>query len=288
MNREPRVGADLVVTTSDGRDLGVRVWGDPGGAPIFWLHGTPGSRMLRDPSDTYVRHGLAVCTYDRPGYGLSTRRPGRTQADTVDDVVAIADALGWDRFAVAGASGGSGAALAVAALLSEHVTRCAVIVGVAPYIAEEIQAALSDEGRAMWEREARGDEDAIANDFDEILPWFDAGMPDVDLDNEASRHMLEELMLEARRQGALGYIDDCIADARDWGFSVQEVRAPTKIMAAKDDSEFMHISSRWLVDHIPGAELLWRAGGHMNPKDNEEARLFAWLGHGTFPTTYQP
>lgn len=106
---------DLVVATSDGRHLGVRVWGNPAGAPIFWLHGTPGSRMLRDPTDTYVRYGLAVCGYDRSGYGLSTRRPGRTQAQTVDDVVAIADAIGWDRFAVAGASGGSGPALAVAA-----------------------------------------------------------------------------------------------------------------------------------------------------------------------------
>lgn len=274
---------DLVVATSDGRHLGVRVWGNPAGAPIFWLHGTPGSRMLRDPTDTYVRYGLAVCGYDRPGYGLSTRRPGRTQAQTVDDVVAIADDLGWDRFAVAGASGGSGPALAVAALLPERVTRCAVIVGIAPSTATEVRAAMPDDDLAMWEREARGDEEALAKDFEEILQWFDAGMPDVDLDNEPSRRMLEELVHEARHQGAVGYIDDCIASARDWGFAVEDVQVPTKIMAAKDDSEFMHFCSRWLVAHIPEAELLWRAGGHVNPKDDEEARLFAWLGHGSFP-----
>lgn len=58
---------------------------------------------------------------------------------------------------------------------------------------------------------------------------------------------------------------------------------PTKIMAAKDASEFMHFCSRWLVAHIPEAELLWRAGGHVNANDNEEARLFAWLEHGYFP-----
>lgn len=159
--------------------------------------------MLRYPTDTYVRHGLAVCAYDRPGYGLSTRRPGRTQAQTVDDVVAIADELGWDRFAVAGASGGSGPALAVAALVPERVTRCAVIVGAAPSAVEEVRAAMPDDDRVAWEREARGDEEALAEDFDHFLEWSDAGMPDVDLDSAASRQMLEELVYEARQQGAL-------------------------------------------------------------------------------------
>jgi pimeloyl-ACP methyl ester carboxylesterase len=274
---------DLVVCAADGRQLGVRVWGDPGGLPVFWLHGSPGSRMLRDPSDTYLRHGLAVCCYDRPGYGLSSRRPGRTQADTVDDVVAIADHLGWDRFAVAGASGGSGPALAVAALVAERVTRCAVVVGVAPSAVEEVRAVMPEEDRLAWARDARGDEEALVTDFDEFLQWFDAGMPDAGIEDAASREMLEDLVREARRQGPLGYIDDCIADARDWGFSVEDVRVPTKIMAAKEDSEYLHFCSRWLASHIPEAELLWRAGGHINPKDNEEARLFAWLGTGRFP-----
>ena len=239
--------------------------------------------MLRDPSDTYVRHGLAVCSYDRPGYGLSSRRPGRTQADTVDDVVAIADHLGWDRFAVAGASGGSGPALAVAARVPERVTRCAVVVGVAPSAMEEVRAAMPEEDRLVWEREARGDEEALTTEFDEFLQWFDAGMPDAEIEDAAGREMLEGVVREARRQGPFGYIDDCIADARDWGFAVEDVRVPTKVMAAKEDGEFLHFCSRWLVAHIPEAELLWRAGGHINPKDHEEARLFAWLGTGRFP-----
>lgn len=282
MNCEVPAGHDLVVTTADGRDLGVRVWGDPDGAPIFWLHGTPGSRMLRDPTDAYRRHRLAVCTYDRPGYGLSSRRRGRTHAQTVDDVVPIAEALGWERFAVAGASGGAGPALAVAVLLPERVTRCAVIVGVAPSTADEIRSAMPDEERRICELGSAGDEDALAEDFDDFLRWTEAGMPDV-LADEASRRMLEEVVHEARRQGAAGYVDDAVADARDWGFAVEAIRVPTKILAAREDSAFMHLNSRWLADHIPGAELLWRAGGHVNPKDDAEARLFAWLGHGVHP-----
>jgi len=53
------------------------------------------------------RPGLHLIAPDRPGYGLSDFYPrGRTIADYPDDVVALADSLGVDRFAVFGASGG--------------------------------------------------------------------------------------------------------------------------------------------------------------------------------------
>ncbi|HET7327467.1 MAG TPA: alpha/beta fold hydrolase, partial [Nocardioidaceae bacterium] len=121
--------------------------------------------MLRDPTDCYDRYRLAVCTYDRPGYGLSTRRPGYTQAQTVDDVAAIADALAWDRFAVAGASGGSGPALAAARFLPDRVKRCAVVVGVGPSTTPQLQEAMDEEVRFEWELAARGDEEGLTAQF---------------------------------------------------------------------------------------------------------------------------
>ena len=60
-------GQTSTVTTPDGRTLGVCVWGDPGGAPLFWLHGTPESRFLHEPADSYARHHLRVYTDDRTG-----------------------------------------------------------------------------------------------------------------------------------------------------------------------------------------------------------------------------
>jgi pimeloyl-ACP methyl ester carboxylesterase len=71
-------------------------------------------------------------THDRAGYGRSDRRPGRVVADAVDDVRALADELGFDRFAVTGASGGGPPALACAALLPDRVVRASCVVGVAP------------------------------------------------------------------------------------------------------------------------------------------------------------
>src|SRR3954470_10307940 len=56
--------------------------------------------------ETADRLGLRWVSFDRPGYGGSTRHPGRTMASVAADVAAVADALGIDQFAVVGHSGG--------------------------------------------------------------------------------------------------------------------------------------------------------------------------------------
>lgn len=103
-------------------------WGDPDGSPAFWIHGTPASRFLRHDEKAYFDNSLQISTYDRPGYGLSTRDPGRRRVDPIADVTAIADALGLTRSGVAGMSGGGPWALAAMAGLPDRVTRCAVVV----------------------------------------------------------------------------------------------------------------------------------------------------------------
>jgi pimeloyl-ACP methyl ester carboxylesterase len=144
---------------------------------------------------------------------------------------------------------------------------------------------MDDEFRVDWERGAHGDEEGLTASFEDVLAWVDAGMPGEDLD-DAERRMLEETVVEARQQGACGFVDDWIADAGDWGFDVEDIRVPTRIMGALEDTPFMRENSRWLAEHIPGAKLLWRAGGHFGRSDDPaEARLLAWLGHGVDPAS---
>src|SRR5207249_1087881 len=106
---------------------------DRRGFPVLALHGTPGSRLARWPDDdVYTEAGACWITHDRAGYGRSSRRPGRSVADEVDDVVALADELGLERFGVLGGSGGGPHVLACAALLPKRVTRAVCAVGLAP------------------------------------------------------------------------------------------------------------------------------------------------------------
>src|SRR6478609_4712508 len=125
------------IDTPDGRVLAVAEWGDPNGTPFISMHGTPGGRISywMDPTID-ARHGVRRITYDRPGYGESTRMPGRSVADAVNDVATITAALGIGDFIVSGGSGGGPHCLATAALMPDRVIRCLAEVSIAPYPTE--------------------------------------------------------------------------------------------------------------------------------------------------------
>src|SRR5664280_1585152 len=123
-----------IVETPDGRQLCVESAGDPSGPPVLVHDGTPNSRHLSAPaiSDAEMR-GVHLISYDRPGYGGSTARPGGIVADCTVDVRAIAESFGMERLATWGISGGGPYALACAALLPELITSAATLASLAPY-----------------------------------------------------------------------------------------------------------------------------------------------------------
>jgi pimeloyl-ACP methyl ester carboxylesterase len=125
------------VRTGDGRVLVVH---DSGGAAsddrptIVWHHGSPQTGALLDPLlDAAAARGIRLVSYGRPSYGGSSPRPGRDVASAASDVARIADALGVERFATMGASGGGPHALACGALLGDRVTGVVCLAGIAPY-----------------------------------------------------------------------------------------------------------------------------------------------------------
>ncbi len=83
---------DGELTLHDGRALAWRWWGEPGGIPVLRLQGTPGCRLYRHP-DPAVQRGLGVryLLADRPGYGGSTRLPGRGVGVIAEDLAALLD-----------------------------------------------------------------------------------------------------------------------------------------------------------------------------------------------------
>jgi pimeloyl-ACP methyl ester carboxylesterase len=83
------------LTLRDGRTLAWHEWGAPDGTPVLRLQGTPNSRFARHPISE--RLGVRVIMADRPGYGASTRMPGRGLALVADDLVELLDHLGLDR-----------------------------------------------------------------------------------------------------------------------------------------------------------------------------------------------
>lgn len=130
---DPGLPPTSTLRLRDGRTLAWTEEGDPAGRLVLAFHGLPGSRFQRHPDEGIARSlGARVLHLDRPGFGGSTPRPGRSLSDWADDVAELADALGQARFAVAGVSGGAPFALACAARLGRRVVRLALASGVGP------------------------------------------------------------------------------------------------------------------------------------------------------------
>jgi pimeloyl-ACP methyl ester carboxylesterase len=284
------------VRAADGRTIAVAEWGAPDGVPLITFHGSPGGRISywSDPSiDT--RHGLRRITLDRPGYGDSSRHRGRSVADLVPDVEAITAALGIDRFAVSGGSGGGPHALACAALLGERVLRCLADVSIAPRGAEgldwlagmtegnvaEFEAAvageaairtLTERARAtIIERLAAGRVDFWGDDY--VLSEADQA--------QQARHLdrLADQLLNGLAPGVDGWVDDELAFVKPWGFDVESIRVPVYLSYGRADTLVPSGHGDWLAAHIPGAFAVVSAAGHLGD-DREVEQQSAWLAGG--------
>ena len=266
-----------MVHARDGRELWYCEWGLPEGHPVFVLHGTPGSRYLRHARGEYERQGVRAITYDRPGYGRSTRLVGRSVADSPADLAAIADELGLDRFAVVGISGGGPSALAAVAALPDRVIRCATVVGAGPHDAPDLDPyeGMSAEERAEWACAEKGEECLAGPFYRESLDWVESLATSDDIP-EPTRSALVEAMREGLRS-PWGMIDDYASQLRPWGFDLTDVRCTTRVMIAKDDTSVPPAHGQWLVAHLPDAVAVVVDGGHFGPRDEPEERLLGWL-----------
>ena len=118
---------------ADGRRLAWYEFGLGSGAPLFYFHGFPGTGVEAAWGHTQALAArLRLIAVDRPGFGGSSRKPGRSIGDFSQDVVRLADHLGCDRFLVLGMSGGAPYALASAALLEKRVRAAVVVSGLGP------------------------------------------------------------------------------------------------------------------------------------------------------------
>lgn len=139
------------ITLPDGRTLGFDDVGDADGTPVLFVHGTPDSRRARHPDDAIAAQlGIRLVAVDRPGFGASTVDPAATLGSVADDLVALADALGIDRWRPFGWSAGSVYALAVAARHPDRVARVAVAAGLVPFEAYATPGILDDADGGRW------------------------------------------------------------------------------------------------------------------------------------------
>jgi pimeloyl-ACP methyl ester carboxylesterase len=265
------------VRTADGRTLRVHEGGATNGRTIFVLNGTPMSGRLFGPhAEDAGERGVRLIGYDRPGYAGSTPHEGRSVADAAEDVRAIADALGLERFAVWGISGGGPHSLACAALLPDRVAAAASLASVAPRDADGLdwtagmgemnieEFAAVSKGREALEQYLRAEAEGLASTTAEgIMEALNSLLTPVDaaaLTGELGEY-LAACTRESVEGGVAGWRDDDLAFDKPWGFSVEDIRVPVQLWQGQQDLFVPFAHGEWLAERIPGVE------AHLSPDD---------------------
>jgi pimeloyl-ACP methyl ester carboxylesterase len=269
------------ITLPDGRDLEVEVSGPDGGPVLLFHHGTPGgSVQFHGIADEVHARGHRFVTWSRAGYGASSRRPGRSVADEVEDALAVLDHVGGDSCVVGGWSGGGPHALACGALAADRVRGVLCIAGVAPYDAEGLtfldgmgQENLDEFGAALaGEPELRAYLEAARPELleitgDQVQAQLETLLPPVDRESLTGEFgdFLAGQFRQAVSVGVDGWLDDDLAFTRPWGFDLDAIAVPTYVWQGSEDLMVPFAHGEWLAAHLPKAVVHLESGeGHLS------------------------
>ena len=280
--------------TAAGRTVSYYEFGDPEGAPVFALHGTPASGAGYVWADDAARElGIRLIAPDRPGIGHSDAYPagrGHVVHDYVDEFTATADALGVDRFGVLGYSGGGPYACAIAHAHADRVNAIAVASG-AGHVGEWANIRdfeLTDRALTIaalrlpvvarsvlwWSARLA----SLAPRTALLIARVELPAPDRDvLTRFASPRAALALFTEGSIHGTAGMVTDYAAVARPWGFPVERITSPMRCWHGTADTLVPYHHGVALAERVPAAELVaWEGEAHLAIVDHIR-EILDWL-----------
>ncbi|WP_030855910.1 3-oxoadipate enol-lactonase [Streptomyces sp. NRRL S-37] len=236
----------------------------PASAPPLLLGPSLGtSYALWDKVAPELSAAHRVVRWDLPGHGGSAAGligPGATVGDLAGLVLALADALGIERFAYAGVSLGGAVGLHLAVHRPDRLSSLAVICSSAHF-----------NGAGPWEeRAARVRSEGLAGLAEGAdARWFTSGFT------------VPALVRDHREADPEAYAACCDAlaafDLRD---RLAEVSVPTLLVAGREDPATPPGHLREIADAVPDATLVELPGAsHLAPAQRPEAVLTALRTH---------
>lgn len=301
---------ETFLAVSGGRKLRIVEAGDPNGKLVVYLHGTPAAGNLDERWATDAqRQGIRLVGYDRPACGASSELPGRRVADAAADVAAIADSLGFPRFALWGISGGGPHALACAALLPTRCVAAASLASPAPpefgpesratRVNKEIhcEPLVSLPEQTKWkadhqEKDLKGALstlsalEALASDRPSLkrgfyrlfLPRY-IGAVEARALSPACAQWSSSSIRWALQHGIGGAQDDEIAIYHQpWGIDLAAIRVPVLLWHGAQDQFVRVAEGQWLAARIPGVETRFPAeDGHVSLAEYRIPEVHRWL-----------
>ena len=276
--RLPRFEGTLVL--EDGRHLGFAEYGPRSGRPLLWFHGTPGARRQIAPAGREAAHerDVRLIAVERPGIGDSTPHCYAALIDWAADIAWLCDALGIERFAVSGLSGGGPYALACAHEMPDRVVAAAVLGGVAPAACPEavpggvstltrLMGPLFEYTRAPLDPFMRTLIRVLEPLADQAMDLFASMMPPGDrrvFADPAIREMFQKDLLHGSRQHMQAMFLDAILFGREWGFLLSDIDVPIHLWCGDADNLVPLAHGEQMARRIPNAVLRVRPEeGHL-------------------------
>lgn len=278
----------------DGRALAYAEFGDPTGKPVFYFHGSAGSRL--EPAvlagSEYAKAGLRLIACDRPGMGASDFQPERTFSHWPADVLALAAGLGLDQFGVFGVSGGAGYVSVCARLIPERLLGAVIASGAGQMGSPEARSGLPFAGRLMWGVAARSlpltllllnlTKPRLGADVAKIRQGLKRSMPPEEALIFEQPGRLEAFIasaVESMRPGIRGIAWDTHICARPWDFRLEDISFPVRLLHGETDQNVPVAVARLVAAAIPGCKATFYPGeGHFSTVVNHLDEIFAAFG----------
>lgn len=210
------------------------------GPAVVLLHAGVADLRMWDRPAAELAGDHRVLRCDLRGFGGSPLAPAASYADA-EDVLALLDGRGVDRFALVGASYGGYVALQVASTVPERVERLVLLAAAADLLEPD------DGLRDLWQEEGRlveaGDL-AGATELN-VRTWLG---PEADDD---ARELVRRMQREAlEMQVAAGDVDN-----RELPVVPERLTMPTRVVVGLRDQPFFVDTGRELARRLPSAEL---------------------------------
>jgi pimeloyl-ACP methyl ester carboxylesterase len=244
---------------------------------VFYSHGFPACRLEASIAHGVARDlGLTVVALDRPGFGGSDWYKERRIEDWSEDVRLVADALGVSSFGVLGVSGGTPTAVATAALLSDRVSRLAVVSGMGPTHEPGALDGMHWVNKGILRAGQRFEGigqltvGAIATLWRTVPGaaevWFSSVLPAADrpiVARSEVRVVLARNVKESLRPGVRGVMTEFNLLLSDWRGLPPKVTAPTTIWHGDEDTYVPISMAKILHKMIPQSRFEQvKGGGH--------------------------
>ncbi|HEY8570476.1 alpha/beta hydrolase [Microbulbifer sp.] len=266
-----------------GNTIAARQWGNPDGVPVLAMHGWLDNCASFDAMAPHLQ-SLNLVAVDMAGHGQSYHRhrdANYTVWTEIEDVLGMADALGWQRFSVLAHSRGAVIGTIAAATFPERIDRLALIDGLVPPPTTDEEA--PDTLRKGIEQRARyrGRPSKVFDSLDVATAARKNGL--FKLSDSAARALVERGVRAC--DGGYTWSNDPqllasslakLNEAQVMAF-LSRATMPIRLALGKDGIQGMIERIRPIAERVPSMEIREFPGGHHLHMEESAEAIARWF-----------